>query len=98
MLCTQGGERDVVKLLDFGLVKEFAVDRDIELTAASNLLGTPQYMAPESIRQPDAADVRTDIYAVGAPAQGVGQYLSKPLSAAGLLQAVNRSSRSYPSA
>jgi serine/threonine-protein kinase len=23
MLCTQGGERDVVKLLDFGLVKEF---------------------------------------------------------------------------
>ena len=25
MLCTQGGERDVVKLLDFGLVKEFEV-------------------------------------------------------------------------
>jgi serine/threonine protein kinase len=68
MLCTQGGERDVVKLLDFGLVKEFEVDRDVELTAASGILGTPQYMAPESIRQPDSADARTDIYALGAVA------------------------------
>jgi hypothetical protein len=68
MLCTQGGERDVVKLLDFGLVKEFQVDRDVELTAASALLGTPQYMAPECIRMPDSADVRTDIYALGAVA------------------------------
>jgi serine/threonine protein kinase len=68
MLCTQGGEPDVVKLLDFGLVKEFQVDREVELTAASALLGTPQYMAPESIRMPDSADVRTDIYALGAVA------------------------------
>jgi serine/threonine-protein kinase len=41
MLCTQGGERDVVKLLDFGLVKEFEVDRDVKLTAASIVVGTP---------------------------------------------------------
>jgi hypothetical protein len=68
MLCTQGGERDVVKLLDFGLVKEFAVETDVALTAASSILGTPQYMAPESIRQPGAADARTDIYALGAVA------------------------------
>jgi serine/threonine-protein kinase len=68
MLCTQGGERDVVKLLDFGLVKEFRVERQVDLTAASAILGTPQYMAPESIRAPDAADVRSDIYALGAVA------------------------------
>jgi hypothetical protein len=68
MLCTQGGERDVVKLLDFGLVKEFEVDREVELTAASAVLGTPQYMAPESILKPDSVDVRTDIYALGAVA------------------------------
>jgi hypothetical protein len=68
MLCTQGGERDVVKLLDFGLVKEFQVEGDVELTAASTILGTPQYMAPESIREPGSADVRTDIYALGAVA------------------------------
>jgi hypothetical protein len=68
MLCTQGGERDVVKLLDFGLVKEFEVDREVNLTAASSVVGTPQYMAPESIRSPNSVDARTDIYALGAVA------------------------------
>ncbi len=68
MLCTQGGERDVVKLLDFGLVKELAVDREVKLTGASTVTGTPQYMAPESILEPDSVDVRTDIYALGAVA------------------------------
>jgi hypothetical protein len=68
MLCTQGGEHDVVKMLDFGLVKEFAVDDDVKLTAASAITGTPQYMAPESIRAPDTVDARTDIYALGAVA------------------------------
>ena len=71
MLCMQGGERDVVKLLDFGLVKELEVDGGVELTAASTLTGTPRYMAPESIRKPSSADARTDIYALGA----VGYYL-----------------------
>jgi serine/threonine protein kinase len=68
MLCTQGGERDVVKLLDFGLVKEFEVGRDVTLTDASVIVGTPQYMAPESILAPDTVDARADIYAVGAVA------------------------------
>ncbi|MEO8681555.1 MAG: serine/threonine-protein kinase, partial [Vicinamibacterales bacterium] len=68
MLCTQGGERDVVKLLDFGLVKEFEVGREVKLTGASTVIGTPQYMAPESILDPDSVDARTDIYAVGAVA------------------------------
>jgi serine/threonine-protein kinase len=68
MLCTQGGERDVVKLLDFGLVKEVEVDRQVKLTAASALTGTPQYMAPETIRAPDSVDARTDLYALGAVA------------------------------
>ena len=72
MLCTQGGERDVVKLLDFGLVKELEVggnvDGRVELTGANTVLGTPQYMAPESIATPDTADARTDIYALGAVA------------------------------
>jgi hypothetical protein len=68
MLCTQGGERDVVKLLDFGLVKEFEVDREVDLTAASTVVGTPKYMAPESILEPDTVDARTDIYALGAVA------------------------------
>lgn len=68
MLCTQGGERDVVKLLDFGLVKELEVDPEVQLTGARSLTGTPQYMAPESISEPSSVDARTDIYALGAVA------------------------------
>ncbi|MCB9594580.1 MAG: serine/threonine protein kinase [Sandaracinaceae bacterium] len=68
MLCGQGGELDVVKVLDFGLVKELEVDRDVDLTGADRITGTPQYMAPESILTPDAVDARTDLYALGAVA------------------------------
>ena len=68
MLCTQGGERDVVKVLDFGLVKELAVEGNVELTGASAIIGTPLYMAPESIRDPASVDARADIYALGAVA------------------------------
>jgi serine/threonine-protein kinase len=68
MLCTRGGEHDVVKVLDFGLVKELEVDREVKLTGTSAVTGTPQYMAPESILNPDLVDARTDIYALGAVA------------------------------
>lgn len=68
MLCYQGGEHDIVKLLDFGLVKEMAVDADAQLTGVSTLLGTPQYMAPESILEPNSTDALSDIYALGAVA------------------------------
>jgi serine/threonine-protein kinase len=68
MLCSQGGELDVVKLLDFGLVKELVVDAEVELTGVSTLVGTPQYMAPESILGPGETDTRSDIYALGAVA------------------------------
>ena len=68
MLCTQGGERDVVKLLDFGLVKEFQAGKDVKLTGDSVVIGTPQYMAPEAILNPDSVDVRGDIYSLGAVA------------------------------
>jgi eukaryotic-like serine/threonine-protein kinase len=68
MLCMQGGERDVVKLLDFGLVKELAVEGDVKISVANTVAGTPQYMAPESMLAPDAVDGRADIYALGAVA------------------------------
>ena len=68
ILCMQGGVHDVVKLLDFGLVKELAVDADVKLTGTSTLTGSPQYMAPEAIRASDTVDARTDIYALGAVA------------------------------
>jgi hypothetical protein len=67
-LCSQGGERDVVKLLDFGLVKELDEERDLALTAENGVLGTPQYMAPECVLAPGSVDARADIYALGAVA------------------------------
>lgn len=71
MICDQHGERDFVKVLDFGLVKQIDGDETRELTANMRLLGTPLYMSPERIRHPADADGRADIYALGA----VGFYL-----------------------
>ncbi len=71
ILTCRGGVYDLVKVLDFGLVKAFGGDQDDRLTANHTLTGTPSYMSPEAIAQPDTIDVRTDIYAVGA----VGYFL-----------------------
>ncbi|UCG97440.1 MAG: serine/threonine protein kinase [Burkholderiales bacterium] len=66
MLCRRGGEDDVVKVLDFGLVKDTRSPHTRDLTRALRVLGTPAYMAPERIEQPDSADPRSDVYALGA--------------------------------
>ena len=66
MLCEVRGERDVVKVLDFGLVKQVSGERTRDLTGAMRILGTPLYMSPERIRNPSDADGRADIYALGA--------------------------------
>ncbi|MBI5899063.1 MAG: serine/threonine protein kinase [Rhodocyclales bacterium] len=66
MLCDIRGERDVVKVLDFGLVKQIGGEDTRDLTAHMRILGTPLYMSPERIRNPADADARADIYALGA--------------------------------
>lgn len=48
-------------LVDFGLAKCFV---DAQLTLKSDVVGTPQYMAPEVIRG-HAPDSRSDIYSLG---------------------------------
>jgi serine/threonine-protein kinase len=53
-----------VKLLDFGIVKQLE-EQSIELTQAGLVLGTPHYLSPEQISNPDAVDTRADIWAVG---------------------------------
>jgi serine/threonine-protein kinase len=65
MLCERGGVADVVKVLDFGLIKDIYATDTRDLTQYATLLGTPLYMAPERIRDPADADARADIYAVG---------------------------------
>jgi tRNA A-37 threonylcarbamoyl transferase component Bud32 len=68
MVCRRGGEYDVVKILDFGLVKNIAAPHSRDLTRSLRILGTPLYMAPERLRNPADVDARADIYAVGAVA------------------------------
>ncbi len=68
MLTERGKDKDVVRVLDFGIAKL----RDEQnkatvnpMTQAGDLVGTPQYMAPEQIRG-ESVDGRTDVYALGA--------------------------------
>ena len=68
MLCVRAGEHDVVKVVDFGLIKQVRNPDTRDITQYSRILGTPLYMAPERIRDPADADARADIYALGAVA------------------------------
>jgi serine/threonine protein kinase len=70
MLNRRGAEPDVVKVLDFGLVK--ALDEEQGSRSSGNdMSGTPLYMSPEAIQTPELVDARSDLYAVGA----VGYFL-----------------------
>jgi len=65
MLLEQGDEKDYVKVLDFGLVKDIdKEDDDEDLTQAGVFMGSPKYMSPEQI-QGDDVDGRSDIYSLG---------------------------------
>lgn len=66
MLNRRGGEPDVVKVLDFGLVKATDDQKQAGLTQQASLTGTPLYMSPEAIQLPNSVDARSDLYAVGA--------------------------------
>jgi serine/threonine-protein kinase len=68
MLCTRGGVREFVKVLDFGLVKDVAAPSDVKITSERAIAGTPLYMAPESIVSPDTVGPPADVYAVGCVA------------------------------
>ena len=60
-------DHDMVKVLDFGLVKSFLASDgqsgDPEVTQNGVFLGSPQYMAPEQAR--NVADPRSDVYSLG---------------------------------
>jgi hypothetical protein len=67
----RGGIADLVKVLDFGLVKAVDPGRDARLTSTGSITGTPRYVSPEQIERPEEVDARSDLYAVGA----VGYFL-----------------------
>jgi serine/threonine-protein kinase len=63
-----GGERDFIKVLDFGLVKlgETRADPEsVKLTLTGAVAGTPAYIAPEMVLGEDHVDARADLYSLG---------------------------------
>jgi serine/threonine protein kinase len=55
-----------VKIADFGLAKILGLEpKDLRLTGAKDVMGTPHYMAPEQIEHPHEVDHRADIYSLG---------------------------------
>lgn len=70
-LCQRGGIPDTLKVLDFGLVRRVSSTASAPLEPSSSesahrFLGTPLYMAPETIRHPGFGDARSDLYALAA--------------------------------
>jgi len=69
MLMCRSGTPDLVKVLDFGLVKD--ISPPVETTGANRVLGTPITMSPESITSPQDVGPKSDLYSLGA----VGYFL-----------------------
>jgi eukaryotic-like serine/threonine-protein kinase len=69
MICRYGGEFDFLKILDFGLVKKPAGRESLAgVTNPATVLGTPAYLAPESMSGSKFVDGRADLYALAAVA------------------------------
>ncbi len=72
MICRRAGEYDVVKVLDFGIVKDVGVeDPSPALTGKHAYPGTPLYMSPEQVLYPENVGALSDVYQIGA----VGYFL-----------------------
>jgi serine/threonine protein kinase/formylglycine-generating enzyme required for sulfatase activity len=60
------GKKHVVKILDFGLARATSEkDAMPGLTQSGQMLGTPDFIAPEQILDAHKADIRADIYSLG---------------------------------
>jgi serine/threonine-protein kinase len=93
VLCRAGSDLDVVKLVDFGLVKDVRSAAGSSLTAIGEICGTPETLAPE-VLQGEAASPAADQYALGvvayfaltgvpvydakSPAEFIGHHLHTP--------------------
>ncbi len=67
LMLSRKGNKATVKVLDFGLAKATREEKvDGGLTSEGQALGTPDFIAPEQILDAPNADIRADIYSLGA--------------------------------
>lgn len=67
-LTNRGGMFDFVKVLDFGLAKQFQMDGAAGITKTGMVVGTPRYIAPEAVYGNAPVDGRADLYNLGGVA------------------------------
>jgi serine/threonine protein kinase len=80
LMLTHEGGRAIIKVLDFGIAKAGReqevpdpgpdgvgreLNRSSDLTASGQMMGTPNFIAPEQIVDAQKADIRADIYSLG---------------------------------
>jgi predicted Ser/Thr protein kinase len=53
-----------VRLMDFGIAKQLQQEETTGITAAAQIVGTPEYMSPEQVRS-EKLDGRSDVYSLG---------------------------------
>ncbi len=66
VLTRRAGVCDMVKVLDFGLVKAVALGP--EGFSPKAVVGTPHFISPEAVKDPEKVDARSDLYGLGAVA------------------------------
>jgi serine/threonine-protein kinase len=57
-------DREIAKVLDFGIAKANALAAGEGKTATGSLIGTPQYMSPEQAEGTNAVDHRSDLWSL----------------------------------
>ncbi len=92
-VCKRIDETEAIKIIDFGISK--AREGSATITQATDMIGTPAYMAPEQFEAPGSVDERADVWSLGAV---LYEALSgrRAFEAEGVLQVVSEVVRSEP--
>jgi urea transport system substrate-binding protein len=92
-VCKRLDGTESIKIIDFGISK--AREGASTITQATDMIGTPAYMAPEQFEAPASVDERADVWSLGAV---LYEALSgrRAFAANGVLQAVSEVVRSEP--
>ena len=66
ILRQKAGQKDFVKIIDFGISKFSPLSGDgMKMTRTGAVMGTPYYMSPEQASGSGEADARSDVYSLG---------------------------------